>query len=56
MEDPAPAGGVAPAMLHRGGCSLYSAQLGFINCEEAMNALSEPDIEACQIWDPQTGQ
>ncbi|MFE7403205.1 DUF6233 domain-containing protein [Streptomyces sp. NPDC057557] len=43
------------AMLHRGGCSLYSTQLGFINRQEAIIALDEPDIEACQICNPQTG-
>ncbi|MFD4862719.1 DUF6233 domain-containing protein [Streptomyces atratus] len=43
------------AMLHRGGCTLYSAQLGFINRQEAIIALGEPDIEACQICNPQTG-
>ncbi|MFD9605294.1 DUF6233 domain-containing protein [Streptomyces sp. NPDC056441] len=43
------------AMLHRGGCGLYSAQLGFINRQEAIIALDEPDIEACQICNPQTG-
>ncbi|MEV0492282.1 DUF6233 domain-containing protein [Streptomyces atratus] len=43
------------AMLHRGGCSLYSAQLGFINRQEAMIALTEPGIEHCQICNPQTG-
>ncbi|MFF1918611.1 DUF6233 domain-containing protein [Streptomyces sp. NPDC058239] len=43
------------AMLHRGGCGLYSAQLGFINRQEAIIALDEPDIEARQICNPQTG-
>ncbi|WP_413754489.1 DUF6233 domain-containing protein [Streptomyces sp. R-74717] len=43
------------AMLHRAGCALYSAQLGFINRQEAIIALDEPDIEACQICNPQTG-
>ncbi|MFC9627393.1 DUF6233 domain-containing protein [Streptomyces sp. NPDC056930] len=43
------------AMLHRGGCGLYSAQLGFINRQEAIIAMNEPDIEACQICKPETG-
>ncbi|MFJ9683779.1 DUF6233 domain-containing protein [Streptomyces sp. NPDC101194] len=43
------------AMLHRGGCALYSAQLGFINRQEAIIALKEPDIEACQICKPDAG-
>ncbi|MFJ8856434.1 DUF6233 domain-containing protein [Streptomyces sp. NPDC102437] len=42
-------------MLHRGGCGLYSAQFGFISREDAMTALGEPDIEPCQICNPQTG-
>ncbi|WSX34132.1 DUF6233 domain-containing protein (plasmid) [Streptomyces sp. NBC_00984] len=42
-------------MLHRGGCTLYSAQFGFISREDAMIALEEPDIELCQICNPQTG-
>ncbi|MEE1804854.1 DUF6233 domain-containing protein, partial [Streptomyces sp. BE133] len=50
---PNPSG--ATAMLHRGGCSLYSAQLGFINRQEAIIALDEPDSEACQICKPETG-
>ncbi|WP_331756322.1 DUF6233 domain-containing protein (plasmid) [Streptomyces sp. NBC_01590] len=43
------------AMLHRGGCGLYSAQLGFINRQEAIIAMNEPDIEACQICTPEMG-
>ncbi|MFE7402529.1 DUF6233 domain-containing protein [Streptomyces sp. NPDC057557] len=41
--------------MHRGGCGLYSAQLGFINRQEAIIAMNEPDIEACQIYKPETG-
>ncbi|WP_268250515.1 DUF6233 domain-containing protein [Streptomyces atratus] len=43
------------AMLHRGGCGLYSAQLGFINRQEAIIAMNEPDIEVCRICKPETG-
>ncbi|MFD4863499.1 DUF6233 domain-containing protein [Streptomyces atratus] len=43
------------AMLHRGGCGLYSAQLGFINRQEAITAMNEPDIEVCRICKPETG-
>ncbi|MFE7111983.1 DUF6233 domain-containing protein [Streptomyces sp. NPDC057575] len=40
------------ALLHRGGCGLYSAQFGFISREDAMIALAEPDIEPCQTCNP----
>ncbi|MFF1651720.1 DUF6233 domain-containing protein, partial [Streptomyces sp. NPDC058240] len=36
------------ALLHRGGCTLYNALLGFISREDAVIALEEPDIEPCQ--------
>ncbi|MFE7357559.1 DUF6233 domain-containing protein [Streptomyces sp. NPDC057543] len=50
-----PQGSGSPALLHRGGCAAYGAQMGFLNREEAINAMNEPDIELCQICNPQTG-
>ncbi|MFE2936905.1 DUF6233 domain-containing protein [Streptomyces sp. NPDC059278] len=50
-----PQRGGSTALLHRGGCSLYSARFGFISREDAVIALAEPGIEPCQICNPQTG-
>ncbi|MFC9758575.1 DUF6233 domain-containing protein [Streptomyces sp. NPDC056921] len=43
------------ALVHRGDCALYPVEGGFLTRGEAMIALAEPDIEACQICKPQTG-
>lgn len=43
------------ALLHRGNCTLYKNDFGFISREDALVALAEPDIEACQICNPHTG-
>ena len=45
----------ATALLHRGDCTLYTSEMGFISREDAMVALAEPDIEPCEICRPDTG-
>ncbi|MET7311640.1 DUF6233 domain-containing protein [Streptomyces sp. NPDC005571] len=43
------------ALLHRGNCTLHKNDFRFISCEKAVIDLAEPDIDACQICNPQTG-
>ncbi|MEU9616274.1 DUF6233 domain-containing protein [Streptomyces sp. NPDC048209] len=43
------------ALLHRGGCATYPDQVGLISREDALVALAEPDIEPCEVCQPQTG-
>jgi hypothetical protein len=46
-----------PAILHRGGCSLYPNPTGYIDRHEAQLALADPDLplECCAICRPETG-
>ncbi|MEV5159578.1 DUF6233 domain-containing protein [Streptomyces sp. NPDC053728] len=52
---PAARSGAGTALLHRGSCTLYENDFGYISRQDARVALAEPDIEPCQNCSPQTG-
>ncbi|MFD8469059.1 DUF6233 domain-containing protein [Streptomyces cyaneofuscatus] len=43
------------ALLHRGDCGTYPVQSGFIDRDDALIALSMPEVEPCPICRPDTG-
>ncbi|MGK3094551.1 DUF6233 domain-containing protein [Streptomyces sp. WAC01490] len=42
------------ALLHRGGCGLYTSQ-AYIDRDAAVHALAEPGIVPCDVCVPETG-
>ena len=46
-----------PAMLHRGGCTLYKTEIGYLDRHEALIALEDEGIglEPCEICNPLPG-
>ncbi|MFC8704835.1 DUF6233 domain-containing protein [Streptomyces anulatus] len=45
----------SPALLHRGDCGLYQAQIGFIDRDYALVAVTMPDIQSCEACRPGAG-
>ncbi|ACX71180.1 hypothetical protein pZL12.103c [Streptomyces phage ZL12] len=45
----------SPAVLHRADCTLYEGEGGFISGEDAVVALTMPEIEPCEECRPETG-
>ncbi|MFI0763276.1 DUF6233 domain-containing protein (plasmid) [Streptomyces anulatus] len=43
------------ALLHRGDCGLYQAQIGYIDQDYALVAVTMPDIQSCEACRPDTG-
>ncbi|MWA08707.1 DUF6233 domain-containing protein [Streptomyces sp. BA2] len=44
-------------ILHRGGCTLYKTQMGYLDRTEAIIALTDDELktECCEICKPETG-
>ncbi|NEC17930.1 DUF6233 domain-containing protein [Streptomyces parvus] len=45
----------SPALLHRGDCRLHDGTMTFISREDAVVALTMPEIEPCTVCRPETG-
>lgn len=47
----------ATAMLHRGGCNLFTTEIGYLSRDEALTALEleDPPVECCGVCQPETG-
>lgn len=44
-----------PPLLHRGDCALYEARIGYIDREQALVAVTMPDIQSCEACRPEAG-
>ncbi|MFJ4967122.1 DUF6233 domain-containing protein [Streptomyces sp. NPDC088729] len=42
------------ALLHRGGCGLFTEPMGYISRQDAVVALAQPEIEPCPVCAPET--